>query len=134
MKTNLNKLFVRSVLEKELKTLIRCLRIYVTLDKIGVAEEVVKSRIVRPAVQSIADENKLQSEPHGLQGIYCKLENILDEDLKDILKVTLYDERAPVKGFNFLVNSFWREVEEQIDNNLALIFAPGNAELFHKVI
>lgn len=38
-----------------------------------------------------------------------------------------------VKGFNFLVNSYWPEVEQRIEDYLPIIFAPGNPESFHKV-
>jgi hypothetical protein len=38
-----------------------------------------------------------------------------------------------VKGFNFLVNSFWVEVEEKIEQYIKSIFAPGDPVLFHKV-
>lgn len=38
-----------------------------------------------------------------------------------------------MKGFNFLVNSFWAEVEEKIEQYIKSIFAPGDPVLFHKV-
>lgn len=38
-----------------------------------------------------------------------------------------------VKGFNFLVNSFWIEVQEKIEQYIKSIFAPGDPVLFHKV-
>lgn len=41
--------------------------------------------------------------------------------------------RMSVKGFNFLVNSFWVEIEEKIEQYIKSIFAPGDPVLFHKV-
>lgn len=41
--------------------------------------------------------------------------------------------RMFVKGFNFLVNSFWVEIEEKIEQYIKSIFAPGDPVLFHKV-
>jgi hypothetical protein len=38
-----------------------------------------------------------------------------------------------VKGFDFLVNSFWPEVEQRLELHLPLIFAPGNPEMFYQV-
>lgn len=38
-----------------------------------------------------------------------------------------------MKGFNFLVNSFWIEVEEKIEQCIKSIFAAGDPVLFHKV-
>lgn len=45
----------------------------------------------------------------------------------------IYCYRISVKGFNFLVNSFWIEVEEKIEQYIKSIFAPGDPMLFHKV-
>lgn len=44
-----------------------------------------------------------------------------------------YFYRVSVKGFSFIVNSYWPEVEQRIEDYLPIIFAPGNPELFHKV-
>ena len=38
-----------------------------------------------------------------------------------------------VKGFDFLVNSFWPEVEERLELHLPSIYAPGNPEMFYQV-
>lgn len=38
-----------------------------------------------------------------------------------------------VKGFDFLVNSFWPEVEQRLELHLPLIYAPGNPEMFYQV-
>lgn len=128
----LNNIFLKHVKEKDSTLLTRCLRIYITLDKIFEAEDVIRKQLVKPKIEGIINEMNLQSEPLGLQGIYLKLETILDEDFKQLLDITMYPERASVKGFNFLVNSFWIEIEERIEQYLSCIFAPGNPQLFHK--
>ena len=69
------------------------MRIYVTLDKVLDAEELVKQKIVRPVVDRFTNEKTLQSEPLELQGIYNKIENVLDEELKELLYITVYYER-----------------------------------------
>lgn len=38
-----------------------------------------------------------------------------------------------VKGFDFVVNSYWPEVEERLQLNLASIYAPGNPDNFFLV-
>ncbi|XP_043467121.1 conserved oligomeric Golgi complex subunit 2 [Leptopilina heterotoma] len=129
---HLNNIFLNYVKEKDSTFLTRCLRIYVTLDKIFEAEDVIRKQLVKPKIEKIINEANLQSEPLGIQGIYLKLEAILDEDFKQLLDITLYPERTSVKGFNFLVNSFWTEVEDRTEEYLSCIFAPGNPQLFHQ--
>jgi hypothetical protein len=38
-----------------------------------------------------------------------------------------------VKGFDFLVNSFWPEVGQRLELDLPLIYAPGNPDMFYQV-
>lgn len=38
-----------------------------------------------------------------------------------------------MKGFNFLVNSYWIEIEQRIEDNIPVIFATKDPLLFHKV-
>ncbi|EFN61983.1 Conserved oligomeric Golgi complex subunit 2 [Camponotus floridanus] len=128
----LNELFLACIHEKNSNLAIRCLRIYLTLDKITNAEELVRHELVRPLIYNIVNEENLQSDPLGLQSIYHKLLNILNVELKQLLDITLHPERISVKGFNFLVNSFWAEVEEKIEQYIKSIFAPGDPVLFHK--
>ncbi|XP_012215519.1 conserved oligomeric Golgi complex subunit 2 isoform X1 [Linepithema humile] len=130
--TFLNELFLACIHEKNSNLMVRCLRIYLTLDKITIAEEQVKHEVLRPLIYNIVNEENLQTDPLGLQSIYHKLLNILNVELKQLLDITLYPDRISVKGFNFLVNSFWIEVEEKIEQYIKSIFAPGDPVLFHK--
>ncbi|XP_043272378.1 conserved oligomeric Golgi complex subunit 2 [Venturia canescens] len=128
---SLSELLITCVNKRETEQLKRCLQIYVTLDKIKEAEILARIRIVGPALESIIMEKNLQNEPSGLHGIYQRLINFLNTEMHQLLVVTTGQDRNCVKGFNFLVNSFWPEVEQRIELNLKLIFAPGNPELFH---
>ncbi|EZA51235.1 Conserved oligomeric Golgi complex subunit [Ooceraea biroi] len=130
--TYLNELFLACIQEKNSNLAIRCLRIYLTLDKIANAEELVRYELVRPLVYNVINEENLQSDPLGLHNIYQRLLDILNVELKQLLDITLYPDRISVKGFNFLVNSFWIEVEEKIEQYIKSIFAPGDPVLFHK--
>ncbi|KAL6266886.1 hypothetical protein P5V15_003714 [Pogonomyrmex californicus] len=130
--TCLNELFLACIHEKNSSLAIRCLRVYLTLDKIASAEELVRHELVRPLIYNVVNENNLQTDPLGLQSIYHRLLNILNVELKQLLDITLHPERMSVKGFNFLVNSFWVEVEEKIEQYIKSIFAPGDPVLFHK--
>ncbi|XP_046424496.1 conserved oligomeric Golgi complex subunit 2 [Neodiprion fabricii] len=130
--SNLDKMFISSIKKKQPELLIRCLRIYVTLDKVSDTENLLRRKLIAPLIENVINEITLQSEPQGLRGIYQRLLSIFDEDLAQLLTITLYPDRMSVKGFNFIVNSFWPEVEERIELHLNLIFAPGNPELFHR--
>ncbi|KAK0086234.1 hypothetical protein PV325_003542 [Microctonus aethiopoides] len=116
----------------EIDNLSRCLSIYVTLDKIDEAENLVRKKIVSTSIENIIVEKNINSEPLGLQGLYNKLLNILDNEMKQLFEATSQPDKLSGRDFNFLVNSFWPEVEEKIELRLKSIFAPGNPELFHQ--
>nr|XP_033189717.1 conserved oligomeric Golgi complex subunit 2 isoform X1 [Bombus vancouverensis nearcticus]XP_033189718.1 conserved oligomeric Golgi complex subunit 2 isoform X1 [Bombus vancouverensis nearcticus]XP_033189719.1 conserved oligomeric Golgi complex subunit 2 isoform X1 [Bombus vancouverensis nearcticus] len=129
--TYLNEFFLASIQEKNSFLLIRCLGIYVTLDKISDAEDLVRKEIVGPLIHNVINTENLKTDLLGLQNIYNRLLNILNVELKQLLDITLYPNRLSVKGFNFLVNSFWIDVEEKIEQYIKYIFAPGDPILFH---
>ncbi|XP_043798151.1 conserved oligomeric Golgi complex subunit 2 isoform X2 [Apis laboriosa] len=129
--THLNEFFLACIQEQNSVLLIRCLGIYVTLDKICDAENLVRKEIISPLIYSIINIENLQTDLLGLQNIYSKLLTILNVELKQLLDITLHPNRLSVKGFNFLVNSFWIDVEEKIEHYIKCIFAPGDPILFH---
>lgn len=90
---NLNSLLITYINQKESASLIRCLRIYVSLDKVVDAEQLVKKKIVVPAVENIISEYSFQNDPQELKGVYHRLENVLDEQLKNLLDLTLNPDR-----------------------------------------
>lgn len=91
--TYLNELFLACIQEKNSNLIIRCLRIYITLDKISNAEDVIKYELVRPLIYDIINEENLQANPLGLENIYHRLLNILNMELKQLLDITLYPDR-----------------------------------------
>lgn len=93
LKASLSALLVAYITQKESASLIRCLRIFVSLDKVMDAEEVVRKKIVAPAVENIISEYSLQNDPQGLKGIYQKLEIVLESTLKELLDLTLNPDR-----------------------------------------
>lgn len=86
--TYLNELFLASVQEKNSDFLIRCLRIYVTLDKISDAENLIRKEVVSPLVHSAISIENLQTNSLGLQDIYDRLLNILNVELELLLDIT----------------------------------------------
>lgn len=111
------------------ESLERCLRIYITLDACPEAELVFKEDIVAPYMSNIISEQLLQNSPQGLAGIYNKVLNFISLHMTDLLRITQYSDK--MKGFNFLVNSFWSDVEHRLETHMSSIFAPGNSEVFY---
>lgn len=93
LKSSLSSLLVAYISRNETALLVRCLRIYVSLDKILDAEEVVRKKIVVPAVENIISEHSFQNDPLGLKGTYQKLEKVLENTLKELLELTLHPDR-----------------------------------------
>ena len=93
LKANLSLLLVSYINQKDTVSLMRCLRIYVSLDNVRCAEEVVRKKIVAPALENIISDYNFQNDPMELKGVYSKLENILDRTLKELLDLTLNPER-----------------------------------------
>lgn len=92
--TYLNEFFLACVQEKNSVLLIRCLRIYVTLDKIKDAENLVRKEIVSPLIDSVISIENLQIDLLGLKSIYNRLLNILSVELKQLLDITLHSNRC----------------------------------------
>ncbi|XP_064555276.1 conserved oligomeric Golgi complex subunit 2 [Drosophila montana] len=107
----------------------RCLRIYITLDACGRAERAFREDVVAPYMSSIIGEQQLQNSPQGLAGIYSKILNFISLHMTDLLRLTLYSDK--LYGFNFVVNSFWADVEMRLELHMNSIFAPGNSEVFY---
>lgn len=107
----------------------RCLRIYITLDACNIAEQVFREDVVAPYMTNVISEHHLQNSPQGLAGIYSKILNFISLHMTDLLRLTQYTDK--LKGFNFIVNSFWSDVEQRLETHMASIFAPGNSEVFY---
>lgn len=90
--------------------LARCLRIYMSLDKIKEAEDLVRSKIVAPAIEDVVVEKNIYNEPLGLKGLYDKLLDVLKVQLTGVLVLESNLRSDTGRGFNFIVNSYWVEV------------------------
>lgn len=122
--------FLQTLAQNNLDGLERCLRIYCTLDECRTAEEVFKVEIVSPYMSRVVSESSLQNSPQGLTGIYNQILDFMSLHMKNLL--TLTKKNGKVKGYNFIVNSFWTEVERRMETNMSSIFAPGNPEAFYQ--
>ncbi|XP_067618665.1 conserved oligomeric Golgi complex subunit 2 [Eurosta solidaginis] len=107
----------------------RCLQIYITLNACDIAEQVFREDVVAPYMSVHISEHCLQNSPQGLSGIYGKILNFISLKMTDLLRLTHYTDK--LKGFNFLVNSFWADVEMRLETYMSSIFAPGNSDVFY---
>ena len=117
---------------------LRCLRTYALIDKVGHAEDLFRHNFVKSRIGKLISENCRSTEDLR---IMC--DNVIDfakSDCSMLLNLTTEksgsgkDEREDfVKGFDFLVNSVWPEVDDAIESKLSFIFSPGNPDLFFEV-
>lgn len=128
--------FLDVLQKKSVDQLERCLRIYCTLGECPAAEEIFRRAVVGPYLHHIVSEVSLQNCPHGLNGIYSQILEFIGKKMEQLLALT--EGRMPtittahVKGFDFLINSFWTEVEHRIETHMASVFAPGNPDAFYQ--
>nr|CAD7454847.1 unnamed protein product [Timema tahoe] len=124
--SSLNVMFLESVRANDSDVIARCLRIYVSLDKAADVEALFRKEVVAPVLRDVISEDSLNSDPRGVQGVYSRVLAFLETHMKELLEI------PKVQGFNFLVNSYWPEVEHRLETDLSSIFAPGNPEMFYQ--
>ncbi|XP_053680079.1 conserved oligomeric Golgi complex subunit 2 [Anopheles nili] len=122
--------FLRALEDADPKELERCLRIYCTLDECRTAEDVFRSEIVAPYMNRVISESSLQNSPQGLTGIYNQILDFVSMRMKQLHQLT--KRNGKVKGYGFIVSSFWTEVERRMETNMSSIFAPGNPDAFYQ--
>nr|CAD7438945.1 unnamed protein product [Timema bartmani] len=136
--SSLNVMFLESVRSNNSDVIARCLRIYVSLDKAADVEALFRKEVVAPVLRDVISEDSLNSDPRGVQGVYSRVLAFLETHMKELLELTTQSDRQvsklipKVQGFNFLVNSYWPEVEHRLETDLSSIFAPGNPEMFYQ--
>jgi len=108
----------------------KCLRIYYTLDRCSLAEEIFRKETSK-YMEDIISERSLQNDPNGLAGIYDKILNFVSQKMKNLLVLTR-GKTIKIKGFNFLFHSFWSAIVVRIETNMSSIFKPGNPRDFYQ--
>lgn len=130
----IEKHFLKVLRTKNIEQLERCLRVYCTLGEYHTVEELFRKEIVGPYMHPIISEIALQNSPQGLSGIYKQVIQFFDDRMKQLLTLTQPNaiSASTVNGFDFIINSFWVEVEYRLETHMASIFAPGNPDLFYQ--
>uniref|UniRef100_A0A336MWJ2 Conserved oligomeric Golgi complex subunit 2 n=1 Tax=Culicoides sonorensis TaxID=179676 RepID=A0A336MWJ2_CULSO len=126
----LKECFLHTIEDQDKKSIERCLKIYLMLNEIRNAEVTYRQSVVIPKMSKIITESNLQNDPQGLVGVYAKIIEFLETKLSILLSIT--SSNPNFKDFDFLINSFWTEVEQRIELSMNSIFAPGNPDQFHK--
>lgn len=128
------KHFLKVLNDKKLDQLERCLRVYCTLGEHRAAEEIFRTKVIGPHMHSVISETSLQNAPQGLNGIYTQIVQFLNDRMRQLLLLTQPNEKmvTTVPGFNFIINSFWTEIEKRIETHMVSIFAPGNPDSFYQ--
>lgn len=126
--------FLKVLDDKKIDQLERCLRVYCTLGEYRAAEEIFRKKVVGQHMHPIISEVSLQNAPQGLNGIYNQIIQFLNDRMRQLLLLTQPNDSAvaTVQGFDFIINSFWVEVEHRIETHMASIFAPGNPDSFYQ--
>lgn len=129
--------FLKVLSAKNVEHLERCLQVYCTLGEYRTAEDIFRREIVAPYMHDVISETALQNSPHGLNGVYKQILQFVDDRMKQLLSLTQPNVAtnagiATVSGFDFMLNSFWIEVERRLETHMASIFAPGNPDLFYQ--
>lgn len=129
--------FLKVLAAKNVEHLERCLQVYCTLGEYRTAEDIFRREIVAPYMHDVISETALQNSPHGLNGVYKQILQFIDDRMKQLLSLTQPNAAANatnaiVSGFDFMLNSFWIEVERRLETHMASIFAPGNPDMFYQ--
>ncbi|KAJ3639766.1 hypothetical protein Zmor_003106 [Zophobas morio] len=125
-----NKIFLKSVKNHELDVILRCLRMYDNLGEQKEAEKTYQVNIVRPALKNVFTETYLETCNQDVNRLYAEALEFIDSKLVILLEVL--KKSGELKSFNFILNSFWVEVDKLSRDGLPYITAPGNPELFQK--
>ncbi|KAF6027504.1 COG2 [Bugula neritina] len=112
--------------------LTRCLRTYVTIDKIADAESLFRRVEVKPYMEEYINESYIRQKG-GSFAMYSKIlefQKLKCDPLLAVIKPKSGQE--PVKGYDFMVNAVWPEVVDLLETKAMSIFAAGNPENFYK--
>jgi len=135
LQESLEASFLEGLTLNQSDLVLRCLRTYALIDKVGHAEDLFRHNFVKSRIGKLISEKCRSTEDLR---IMC--DNVIEfakSDCSMLLNLTTEksgsgkDEREDfVKGFDFLVNSVWPEVDDAIESKLSFIFSPGNPDLF----
>jgi hypothetical protein len=125
-----NKIFLKAIKNNDQGVILRCLRMYDNLGEQSQAESTYQVHIVRPALKHLFTETHLETCSQDVNRIYDEALDFIDTKL--VILIDVLKNNGELKSFNFILNSFWVEVDKLLREGLPYITAPGNPELFQK--
>ncbi|KAF5300356.1 hypothetical protein FQR65_LT00976 [Abscondita terminalis] len=128
--TLIESFFLKGLKEKDEVKILRCLQMYANLVKQSAAEECLRKNVVAPTLRTIFTPKNLDDHGQDVKPLYDQAIAFFHQEIG--LLLTILNKNSDLKGFDFVINSFWIEVDKQLRNNLPNITAPGNPELFQK--
>lgn len=139
LQESLETSFLDGLSSSQSDLVLRCLRTYALIDKIGHAEDLFRHNFVRHRMEQLINESLRSNDE--LRKMCDSVIEFVRSDCRMLFDLTtekrhdsMKDERDDfVKGFDFLVHSIWPEVDEALETKLPFIFSPGNPELFFEV-
>lgn len=124
----LNKVFLKAIRDTNATRCTTCLQMYMLMNAQDVAENIYRIEIVRPTMHGIINENNLKTK--NLRYVYDDVLDFVRNRMNHLL--TIIGKNHEIIGFDFVLNSVWAEVSEQLKLNLGNIYAPGNPGVFHE--
>ena len=139
LQESLEKTFENGLAAQQSDLVLRCLRTYALIDKTGHAEDLFRHNFVKPKIESLINEES--HNRRGLKNICNDVLAFIQSDCQMLFKLTTETNHGSsknekediVKGFDFLVNAVWPEVDDAFEKKLSFIFSPGNPDLFYEV-
>ena len=139
LQESLETTFQNGLAAQQSDLVLRCLRTYALIDKTGHAEDLFRHNFVKPKIESLINEESHNRK--GLKNICNDVLAFVESDCQMLFKLTTETHHGSaknekddiVKGFDFLVNSVWPEVDDAFEKKLSFIFSPGNPDLFYEV-
>ncbi|XP_015776675.1 PREDICTED: conserved oligomeric Golgi complex subunit 2-like [Acropora digitifera] len=128
----------------ELNLLSRVLRTYAIIDKTRDAEMLFREVTVKRFMNEVIVEKALADDPsQGLYNVYNKVLEFVPRHCTSLMNIcsgrfvardmeVFGEQRAGIRGFDFLVNAVWPEVVNLVETRFGSIFAPGNPDSFHQ--
>ncbi len=139
LQENLEASFYEGLVSSQSELVLRCLRTYALIDKTDHAEDLFRQEFVKVKLNTIISEDSFNSK--GLEQICnsiihfikCNCELLLQLTSEDAFTANDTGKKVRIKGFNFMVNAIWPEIDMAFESRLPFIFSPGNPSLFFEV-
>lgn len=123
--TKIQNLLLRAYNNRENAKVSCFITVLVNLTDISSVEKLINEEILAPLLDGLISEDSLSSDPRSLEGLHARL-------LSHVDSFKLMFDAIDSETFNFLVHCMIPQVLKRFTLNVKSIFAPGNADMFHR--